>query len=422
VRAAEIGGRLEDGTVKIEQPRDSSRFGAAGPALGYLAQVDYGLLTALRRFDLEDDFTLSIETLDDIVFHHAETDSPTEKWQSKHSIDHQRALTDASADLWKTLNNWIAEPVAGVRHVLLTTSRASGACSHLLSGKVRDVGSALVALERTARESQNAGNRPYYDAFLQLDPERREAFVASIEVIDEAASAASVADDITRAVRRSVTAKRRAALVDRLRGWWHGRVIAHLENVAAGKTDRISAAELEQRLLSIADELRDENLPIDVLDLPEPTDAEVSEDDRIFVAQLHLIALHHKRLRKCVYDHNRAFAQRSIWQRERLLNVGELGRYDSELVDEWERFFLPLGEDEDASSSEADIKQRARELFQRLETSDLPRIRRDVRAGFIANGSLHILADRLEIGWHPEWLSHLKHRLGEVRDIDGEVA
>jgi len=74
----------------------ANRFSAAGPTLGYLAQVDYALLAALRRLDLQDDFSLSIETLDDIVFHHAETDSATEKWQSKHSIDEHRALTDGS--------------------------------------------------------------------------------------------------------------------------------------------------------------------------------------------------------------------------------------------------------------------------------------------------------------------------------------
>jgi hypothetical protein len=54
-----------------ELSADSSRFGAAGSALGYLAQVDYALLAALERMDDEDDFALSLETLDDIVFHHA---------------------------------------------------------------------------------------------------------------------------------------------------------------------------------------------------------------------------------------------------------------------------------------------------------------------------------------------------------------
>jgi hypothetical protein len=88
-----------------------------------------------------------------------------------------------------------------------------------------------------------------------------------------------------------------------------------LDAVARGLPDRIGAGELESELLELADALRDENLPIDVLDMPEPTDQEVSESDRIFVAQLRLMALGSQRLRKCIYDHNRAFAQRSRWQR-----------------------------------------------------------------------------------------------------------
>lgn len=88
----------------------SSAFSTAGPALGYMAQVDYALLAALERMDEEDDFAVSIETLDDIVFHDAESDDATEKWQSKHTIERARSLSDASTDLWKTLANWITEP------------------------------------------------------------------------------------------------------------------------------------------------------------------------------------------------------------------------------------------------------------------------------------------------------------------------
>ena len=121
----------------------------------------------------------------------------------------------------------------------------------------------------------------------------------------------------------------------------------------------------------------------------------MSESDRIFVEQLRLVAMSSERLRKCIYDHNRAFAQRSIWQRDRLLKIGELGRYDQELKEAWERFFLPVGEDDTAD--EAEVLRLARERFAELDRSDLAPIRRDVRQGFVARGSLHVIADRLEI-------------------------
>ena len=406
-----------------DQTSQASRFSAAGPALGYLAQVDYALWAMLERMDIEESFSVSIETLDDIVFHDAETDDATQKWQSKHSTDGSRSLSDASVDLWKTLHNWIVEPSdAGVRLVLLATARAGTAAGKLRVGADRDVTGAMAALERTARESQSEANKSYYEAFLGLSPENRKVLLDRVDVIDEMADVASVADDLMRAVRKSVIPRRRTALVERLRGWWHARAIAHLDAVANGRADRITAAELEERLLAIADTLRDENLPIDVLDFPQPSEQEISKDDRIFVAQLRLIAMGSQRMRKCIYDHNRAFAQRSLWQRDRLLEVGELGRYDAELIEAWERFFVPLSDEPGEEITEKELRAAALTAFGELDQSDLAPIRRDVRSGFIARGSLHVIADRLEIGWHPKWIEHLQHRLAEARDTGERAA
>jgi len=365
--------------------------------------------------DSEDDFALSLETLDDIVFHDTETDDPTEKLQSKHTIDSSRTLSDASPDLWKTLHNWLVEPSSSnVRLVLLAVADAGTAAARLCVRDRRDVAAALQDLERTARTSTSTENAEYYRVFLSLDPAARRAFLDRVDVVDGTASAVDLQPALERAVRKSVKQQRRSALVDRLRGWWHKRVVAHLDAIARQQQDRISAGELEDQLLEIADSLRDESLPIDVLDMPEPTDEEVSESDRIFIAQLRLVAMASQRLRKCIYDHNRAFAQRSIWQRDRLLEVGELGRYDQELKEAWERFFLPAGDDE-PTLEESEVLRLARERFVELDRSDLPPIRRDVSQGWVARGSLHVIADRLEIGWHPDWLEHLRDRLAEVR-------
>jgi hypothetical protein len=206
--------------------------------------------------------------------------------------------------------------------------------------------------------------------------------------------------------------------VERLRGWWFPKVYDHLTRVASGQRDRILSGEVEAQLLAVAQQLRDDDLPIDFYDMPEPTQGEVAEDERVFVHQLRLIALASARLRQCIYDHNRAFAQRSRWEREKLLHVGELKAYETRLKEEWRRYCLPETDD-DGEEDEEVIQAKARDQFLRLDQSVLPRIRSHVEAEYVGNGSLHILADRLEIGWHPGWLARLRELLPDLA-IGGE--
>lgn len=402
---------------------DSNRFSAAGSALGYLVQVEYALLLALQRMDSEYDLRLSLETVDDITFE-AEG-QPRELWQTKHHVGRQGSLGDASPDLWKTLHNWIETSSELSACFLFTTATASaGTASSLLGPNLasRDVNTARERLDVVARAAGNASSATYYARYLDLDEGQRTELLGRVTVLDGAVTAEDVTDRLIATVRKATVPQRRVPLVERLRGWWHGRAMAHLTQVARGEVDWIDIQEVEGRLLQIAQSLRDENLPLDYDNEPVPTQRNVNEDDRVFVEQLKFILLHHERIRQAVYDHNRAFLQRSRWQREQLLLVGELDTYDRRLMEEWKRVFLPLEEPSgDHLTSDDDKCRSARQLYSRLQERTLPEIRSEVRSGYIPLGSLHILADRLQIGWHPEWVDLLKHRLAEVQNVQGSL-
>lgn len=393
---------------------DSNRFSAAGSALGYLAQVEYALLLALRRMDDEDDLRLSLETVDDIAF---DGDGrPKELWQTKHHVNRQGGLGDASPDLWKTIHNWIEISSEETACVLFTTASAStGTAAYLLRPGRRedDVSTARDRLDAVATKAGNAASADYYEKYLSLDKTRRTQLLSRIVVIDSAATSEKITDQLRASVRKATVAARRDSLVERLRGWWHGRAMSHLHQIAHGEEDWIGMQEIETQLHLIAQSLRDDNLPLDFEDEPEPTSEEVSNDDRVFVEQLKLILIHHDRIRQAVYDHNRAFLQRSRWQREQLLTIGDLDKYDRSLIEEWRRVFSPLEEpSEDPTDNEK--RRTARESYGRLQERTLPAIRPDVRAGYVSFGSMHILADRLEIGWHPDWIELLKNRVAEA--------
>lgn len=401
---------------------ESNRFSAAGSALGYLAQVEYALLIALERMDSEYELRLSLETVDDITF---EAEGQVrELWQSKHQA-RPGAIGDASPALWKTLHNWIETSSEPFGLFLYTTATASAGTASSLLGpdtNLRDVAAAREKLDAVARAAGNESSAAFYQRYLSLDEGQRTELLSRVTVLDGAVTAEDITGRLVATVRKATVAQRRMPLVERLRGWWHGRAMVHLSRVTRGEVDWIDLQEIEDRLLQIAQTLRDDNLPLDYGNEPEPTQDDVDEDDRIFVEQLKVILLHHERIRQAVYDHNRAFLQRSRWQREQLLALGELAEYDRRLVEEWKRAFLPLEEPSiEGKANDAEKCRSAQQLYVRFQERTLPEIRSEVRSGYIPLGSLHILADRLQIGWHPEWVDLLRHRLAEVQSVDEAV-
>lgn len=398
---------------------ESNRFSAAGSALGYLAQVEYALLIALQRMDSEDSLRLSLETVDDIVFEGQ--GQPPELWQIKHHIERQGSLGDASPDLWKTLHNWIGTSDSGSACFLYSTAAPKSGTAASLLGPARSSEDVLGARERldvVARAAGNAASADYYARYLSLNDAQRVGLLNKVVVLGAAVPGERITERLLATVRKATVQQRRKPLVDRLRGWWHGRTMAHLTRITRGEADWIDIREIEDQLHLIAQSLRNDNLPLDYNNEPEPTSDEVVGDDRVFVEQLQIILLHHERIRQAVYDHNRAFLQRSRWQREQLLAIGELDSYDRRLMEEWRRAFLPLEEPDGCAVVSDDEKRKsARATYVRLQERTLPEIRAEVRSGYIPLGSLHILADRLQIGWHPDWLNLLKHRISEVQDV-----
>ncbi len=397
----------------------ANRFSAAGSALGYLAQVEYGLLLMLRRMDTDVSLAMSMETVDDIVFDGSDVGTPRELWQTKHHVGRRGSLGDASPDVWKTIHNWI-ETSDGAECVIFSTatSPADSAASLLAPGRNADaVRQAQEKLEAVAKACGNEASKDYYEEFLKLTVKARYELLSRVTVIDQAAAAVDITAQLMLAVRKTVPKNRRTPLVERLRGWWHGRAMTHLTLVADQHSDTIEIEEIEEQLHHIAQALRDDNLPLDFGDMEMPSVGEVAEDDRVFVAQLKLIMLHNERIRMAVLDHNRAFLQRSRWQREKLLAVTELADYDRRLVEEWRRLFIPAEEPGDTEAVDVEERRRAAlGLFIALGDRPLPEIRRELRSGYIPIGSMHILADRLTIGWHPDWVTLLRERVAEARE------
>lgn len=135
-----------------------------------------------------------------------------------------------------------------------------------------------------------------------------------------------------------------------------------------------------------------------------------------FVLQLEMIAVSKRRVASAVRDYYRAFEQRSRWLRNDLLNIGDIAQYERRLLEEWELTFEAVKDDLSRQSTE-EIKQKAgRKVLEWAEHMSLP-IRPRVIEPFISRGSLHMLADDLRLGWHPEF----RDRFVTVQDAKEDI-
>jgi hypothetical protein len=388
----------------------NSPFSAADPTLGYLYQVRLALLLALRRLKTDQNFLVSIETLDDVTFETAGGDA-ADLLQTKHHRTGSANLTDASTDLWKTLRIWFSGRATGqiLPHTnlfLVTTGIAppNSAASRLRSAD-RDVPAARAVLDATAQTSVNVTNREAYQTYLTATPAERTAILGQIEVIDGASTVSDLEAQLRAEIRWAANKDHLTAFLDRLEGWWLRRVLRQLTDSPTG---RIGAAELESEMSDLRESFKQDALPIDedLLDFTLDDATREAHDGSIFVWQMEIINAGKKRIAAAVRDYYRAFEQRSRWLREDLVVDMDLSKYEKRLSEQWELIF-EAARDELGTSPSQEIKEgAARSVLAWAERAQVS-IRPQVTEPFVCRGSLHMLSDEGRVGWHPEFQDRL---------------
>ncbi len=391
---------------------DRTDHSAAASAMGYLYQVRYALLEALRRLRRDADFVVSIETLDDVVFE--ESGGALELLQLKHRVNRAADLSDASTDLWKTIRVWsealLAEELPdGALLFLITTGHVSdGAATHYLrADSSRDVAQAIERLNSIASSSNSTANAAAYQAFRSLDAQQRKRLLSAAVVVDLAPDIADLDANLRDELFHAVERRFLDSLLQRLEGWWYRRVIAHLTE---GDPRPILSNELNSELTSVREQFRQDSLPIDDDIMSASVDAS-GYQNRSFVRQLRLIDIGNRRILHAIKNYFRAFEQRSRWVREDLLLVGELGRYEDRLVEEWEVLFEQMRDNLDDDASGEAKRSAAQVLYQWVETGMHPQIRDRVSEPAISRGSYQILSDDQRVGWHLEFKDRLQQLL-----------
>jgi hypothetical protein len=390
-----------------------SQFSAAPSAIGYLFQCRCALFESLKRLRKGIEFSVSLETLDDVVF---ETEGQvTEILQTKHHFKKAGDLTDSSTDLWRTLRIWSegftsGEIPPGTLFYLLTTSVAperSAAFYLKIDEKERDVLKAIERLNSTAESSSNQANAHGYSAYRLLTPEQKVSLIGSVYIVDSAPSITDLDGVLREEIYWAVEKRFQDEFIQRLEGWWLHRAIHHLSKRVV---KAILSEEVEAQMTQLREQFKQDNLPIDEDILAATVDAS-GYHNRTFVHQLGLIEIGNRRIFHAIKNYFRAFEQRSRWVREDLLLVGELERYEERLIEEWEILFERMREELGVQAAEEEKRKSAQALYKWVETDASFPIRPRCNEPFITRGSYQILADQQRVGWHPEFLARLRQLL-----------
>jgi hypothetical protein len=400
-------------------PHDGDHSAAAS-ALGYGAQIEHGLLTLLE-FAFREPASLTLEVFDDI-----ETLTGRERKyiQIKNKPGTVRSLTDASEDVWASVDNWrsawLERSTDEAQRFCLVTTQTAAANSALAMLRPlapdRSPDDAAHRLDRAAHESRNKATEAARQGFLALSRAEQEAFLRCVEVYDGSEDASHVQHQLlTHPKLRAITDPPYvASLVKHLRGWWAQRSLIHLHQVAAGEVDRITTDELEEQIHDARRQHADRALPVYDTDTLSEEDLRPESDDDVYLHQLRVIDAPPPRQESARLNYQRAYAHRSLWGRRGLITDVELQRFETGLIEEWQ-----LRRDElslTPCTTETEEKQRGLALLTNVEIHVRLPLRAELHQPFVQRGTYHSLADRRRLGWHPRWEQLVGHG---APDADG---
>lgn len=381
--------------------------------LGYLYQVRYALALLLENEN--SDFQISIEKFDDVAF--SKDGVPQQLIQLKHHVQRQGNLTDGSTDLWRTLKVWIdiisesPDILGGTEFLIVTTAIAPDgtAAFCLKKGKERNAESAYEKLKDVCLKSENKDHKKYYEAFMKTDESTLKRLINQIYIIDGTSGILAVEKDFKKQIRYSCIPKYENQICERLEGWWYKKAI---EALCSDTPVFVTQSQVRSFIVSVSQEYSDDNLPVDIFDIGNLQENDLSASEKIFYEQLKLICLGSRRMQTALRDYYRAFKQRANWVRNNLLYLNELEKYEQRLIDEWEHAFAAMEDDlaEYIGVTEEEKIKEGRRLFSDMEKKDI-RIRPKCQEAFVMRGSYHMLANQLKVGWHIDFYDRLKELL-----------
>lgn len=392
----------------------NNKYSASEPGLGYIYQVRFALLKLL---DLPETTSVLFEKLDDIDF--CDDQGNQALASLKHKAEDE-TLTNLSVDFWKSINIWLdryqefGKISSSLRFYLVTTNVVAKKSFLEFFLPEKELSCCPEDILKIVRKSTNKVIIPIVEKLKLFNESELLDFFKRITILDGSVRIEHIPEKIIDEKMRVIPKEFRAAVFEKLEGWWFNLAI----NMLAGEhREIVYSQDISDKLASIYQEYTLDNLPIEFTDYHIQDCKIVNNNERLFVQQLKKIAISDKRIERAILDYYRAYEQRSSWLRNNLLGFCEIEKYEDRLIEEWDRN-KDIIMDELDDESEQGLVNIGKRLYKWAETnsSERLRIRSKVSEPYVLMGSFHILADVTpapKIYWHPRFLEGLDHILGE---------
>lgn len=360
---------------------------------------------------------VSVEVFDDVGVEHE--DGSKDAIQLKSALSNRNPVSDKAADFWKTMYNWLVSVEVGVlepenvKFVLFINVNKQGVIANKFHNS-KNYNEASVAWEEAkkvfydehgALKEVGEGYKKYVEYFFSLDrKELASKIIKSFELkrciedysvtVRKEFDKSRVPQDIIEPVYRGII------------GWIDINVVKMVESGKAiiipfdtYKTQlRALYREHNQRHSLMAQSLR-------------PSNSEIENElqkQRTYIAQLDIIDCDYTEKVEAINDYLRASIDRTIWANNGDISWQSIISYEEKLKRIWDierKIILIEKKGEEPEDQGKLIYYQCQKNKTEMDSVNVP--------DFFQSGCYHLLADDLEIGWHPQYLEKLEEEKRE---------
>ena len=375
----------------------------------------------MRLLSAEPGSFVSVEALDDVA---VVGPAGTTLEQTKSVGKTTNPIADRSPELWKTLANWVRGAKNGTidasrtHFEIFVSKKRRGliAESFHRARTLTEASAALTAAKAALSPVGKSGKRrklsaslaPHVQYVLREQSTAAALLVRVSLVFGLGKSASALADGLrTKLISADVV----DVVAQQMLGWTKSTIDSLIEQ---GKPAVISTDAFGAELLAFV--RRVDRFAILNCCAPSPTQSalDLEIQSKVYVKQLDLIGSDYDTKLAAANDFLRASVNRSIWAGKGLVHRTSFAELEEKLIRTWRAKRDIVG----IQSSQAPAEVQGRLVYSECSLVDGALDGRVVPSHFTP-GCYHALAEREEVGWHPDYKNRLKQASNDT-DKEGK--